>query len=79
MDILEMVEMASRFHIKKIDGSYEIESNKENIAALVSHDGKTSFFVTGVYNSGVDWAEIEMESLKELIQFCKMIKKQEEK
>ena len=37
----------------------------------------TEYYVTGIYNSGVDRAEIELSEFKELNKFCELIIKLE--
>ena len=52
------------------DGVYVIKLKNSDdfhpIAAVVYEDGLVEYFVSNVYNSGVDYAKINIEELREL-------------
>lgn len=79
MDMLKIIDLAQRFTITKTEQEYEIESNDSNIAASIDEEGEIQYFVTGVYNSGSDWFDINIEALDELKELCHLVIDQEVK
>lgn len=73
MNILDVMTLIKDFDVKKVNSGYEIESKQEEISAFVDEKLDVEFYVTGVYNSGSDWAEINMEELRKLQDICKYI------
>ena len=69
---LDWLAQASKFNIRKTsDGHYEVEfSDGKNIEASIYEDGDIVYYVTGVYNSGCDWEEIDIDALLELKAYC---------
>lgn len=62
-----------RFH--KEDDIYEITDNDSNVGATIDADeGEIQYFVTGVYNSGCDWAEIDLEALEDMKKLCETLR-----
>lgn len=76
MDILELLALGKDFNVTKKDGEFEVE--RGDIAAVISKKGDVSYFITGAYNSGNDWLEIDMNEFKAVEKFCELIIKQEE-
>ena len=75
-DKLELLSMAENFMVsKRNDGGYDIDHKKEDIGAVIYVNGEIQYFVTGIYNSGTDWAEIDIEALNDLKRFCEMMAK----
>ena len=75
-DKLELLSMAEQFMVsKRNDGGYDIDHKTENIGAVVFINGEIQYYVTGIYNSGTDWAEIDIEALNDLKRFCEMMAK----
>ncbi len=73
-DKLELLSMAEQFMIRKSDdGYYDIDHKTENIGAVIYVNGEIKYFVTGIYNSGTDWEEIDIEALNDLKRFCEMM------
>lgn len=75
---LKFIEMSKDFEVKEVeDGIYEIEFNnaKEyDITALVdTNKEKISYFVSGCYNSGMDWIEIDIERFNKMMAYVKLI------
>lgn len=76
-DLLDFLSVANRYHIEKvgtkIDGGYYSYIVSDDVvdleAAYSSKEKKWDYFVKGVYNSGHSSAEIDMESLKNLVEF----------
>lgn len=70
---LDWLAQASKFNIRKTsDGHYEVEfsDDTKNLVALIYNDGNIVYCVTGVYNSGCDWADIDIDALLELKSYC---------
>ena len=63
-------EQSGSYRFKKNENDYEIEDIDSNIAASIDEEGEIQYFVTGVYNSGCDWAEIDVKALYDLMQLC---------
>ena len=62
------------FH-KHEDGQYEITDNNANIGATIDpEDGEIVYYVVGVYNSGCDWAEIDIEALNGIKKLCETLR-----
>ena len=75
-DKLELLSMAEQFIVsKRTDGGYDIDHKTENVGAVVFINGEIQYYVTGIYDSGTDWAEIDMDALMELKKFCEMMAK----
>lgn len=78
-DKLELLSMAENFMIKKksgdYEGQYEVEHKVAEVGAIINPDRSVEYYVTGVYNSGCDWAEIEMDALMDLKRFCEFMVK----
>ena len=73
-DKLELLSMAEQFMVsKRNDGGYDIDHKTENVSAVVFINGEIQYYVTGIYNSGTDWAEIDIEALNDLKRFCEMM------
>jgi len=67
---LELLFRAAEYDITKLDdGLYSVKCIKHDLAAIISRN-KVEYFVTGVYNHGDDYKEIDIEALKELLEFC---------
>ena len=75
MDVLELLALGRDFNVTKKDGEFEVE--RGDIAAVISKKGEVSYFITGAYNSGIDWLEIDMNEFKAVEKFCELIIKQE--
>ena len=69
-DILKLISLADRFKVIEKSDGYEIESKNSDLGAYIYKDNKIEYFVTGVYNSGLNWAEIEINELLKLKKFC---------
>jgi len=71
---LDMLRQANDFAVEKIEHEqepveYKITDKKSDLVAFWQN-GEFEFYVSGVYNSGCDFAKIDVERLRELIQFC---------
>ena len=70
---LELIASARKYDVKKFEGgAYEIRDDDAALAACYS-DGEWSYCVTGVYNSGDDYAEIDMGALMRLAEFARLL------
>lgn len=71
---LELLSMAEKYSVtKRTDGEYEIAHNSSELGAIINGQGMVEYYVTGVYNCGADWAEIEMDELMALKRFCELL------
>ena len=71
---LHMLSQANDFEVEKIEHEqepveYKITDKKSDLVAFWQN-GEFEFYVSGVYNSGCNFAKIDMERLRELCQFC---------
>lgn len=55
-------------------GEQESQIEGENVSAVIDSYGVT-YYVSGVYNSGTDYAEIDMNELMRLKEFCELLVK----
>ena len=73
---LDLLELAKEFTVKKEeDGSYSVcfsgeEYADSEVCAYIENNGSVRYYVTGVYNSGSDFAEIDITALEKLKEFC---------
>ena len=76
-DKLEFLSMANDYDIEKCeDKTYRVEVKDNNLCALISGNGYIEYYVTGVYNSGTDMEEIDINSLAGLKKFCELMIKE---
>lgn len=80
MSILEVLSMADEVDINKYDGSnnYEVslkcyDSDTVEIVACISKDLEISYWIRGVYNSGSDYAEVNLKDFSKLKLFCEKL------
>lgn len=73
-DNLTLMKYAAKFSVREKDGVLQIVEPYTKVAAEINvNDGKISYYVTGVYNYGSNWAEIDMNKLNRLKEFCEAI------
>lgn len=74
-DNLTLIKYASKFSVEETGNNVlQIAEPYAEVAAEINvNDGKISYYVTGVYNSGSNWAEINMNQLNRLKEFCEAI------
>lgn len=73
---LRFLELAKDFKVEKREGdgdSYMVSVNGGDLVAIIE-DGAIDYCVSGVYNSGSDYATIDIEVLDRLRAFCEMLK-----
>lgn len=71
---LELINSAQGYHvIKGQNSTYEVRDVDTILAACYS-DGEWTYFVTDVYNSGHDYAEIDMDALGRLAEFVRLLR-----
>lgn len=73
MDKLELIQLSKNFTVDKKEDGYEVEHRDYNLAAFISKDKNIKYYVTGVYNSGLDWQEVNYKGLKEIQRFCELV------
>ena len=73
---LDLMALAKEFMVEKQeDGSYSVcfsdgEYADSEVCAYIDNNGSVNYYVTGVYNSGSDFAEIDITALEKLKEFC---------
>lgn len=77
-DRLKFLELAKDFTIEKpnysdLDWDYKVTMKNSELVAFFGEDGLT-YHVSGVYNSGKDYKEIDPEAFDRLRAFCEMLK-----
>lgn len=73
---LELLSMAKTFKVKKneYNPGYEVRHRNASLCAdILDNTLEIKYYVSGVYNSGIDYAEIDMDALMELKKFCEMM------
>jgi hypothetical protein len=75
---LDLLALAENFKIEKPkaeydDWCYKISEKNGDLCAFFELDGSIKYYVTGVYNSGIDVAEIDVKRLNKLITFCNLM------
>ena len=74
-DKLELLSMADMFNVKKSGGRFDIFPKGEELMATIEHNCIT-YYVTGAYNCGTDYIDINMKALMGLKEFCEMMIKE---
>lgn len=77
-DKLELISLAKEFEVKHIirdtmeESGYEISfvDDDKDLTAFISEDGDIQYFLSGCYNSGCDWLEIDPGEFDKLRDFC---------
>lgn len=76
---LRLLSIAEKFEVKKCGSEgYEISFKESKAdypvtAVYNSVSEQWSYYVNGVHNNSVDWAAIDMDGLKELTEFCRLL------
>lgn len=79
-DSLKFLSTFNRYSVEKLDtddGSdyeYEIKDSESDIVALVETDGTVKYSIVGVYNSGCNYADIDVCALDDFRKFIKTIR-----
>ena len=74
MDKLKLLELAENFEVEaQDDGVFFVRHKHYNVAAWIDGE-EIEYAVTGAYNYGGVYLTIEMDGLKELIEFCDLMK-----
>lgn len=68
-------EQSSNYKFRKTEEDYEIEDVNNSLGATINEDDGVTYYVTGVYNSGTDWEEINVEALEDLKKLCESLAK----
>lgn len=70
-DKLNLLSFVEKFKVEKCeDDTFRIEHKDGYVGAYINSDETIEYYITGCYNSGVDWVEIDVEALFELKKFC---------
>lgn len=75
---LKFIEMSKDFEVEEVKkGIYEIwfKDAKENdiTASIDANKNEISYYVSGCYNSGSDWLEIDIERLEKMKTYVKLL------
>lgn len=70
---LELLSLANNFRITKKECKYEIESVNANLGATINQENEIMYFVTGCYDSGLDWIDFDEKEFEKLKQFCELM------
>ena len=71
---LELLSYSRKFQIKKTEENvYKIEHTMTNLGATINKDNEIKYYVTGCYDSGCDWEQIDLEYFIELKEFCELM------
>ena len=77
-DSLKFLAEFSRYNVNRLDEDddydYEITDSQSDIVALVDPSGKVDFKVSGVYNSGCNYANIDVVALDKFRKFVDTIR-----
>lgn len=71
--LIELMDLLQTYIVNKLEDGYEIEHKMESLSAFISFEGEVKYFVSGVYNSGSDWEEIDIKELNKLVKTCNLI------
>ena len=71
-------EQAGNYRFEKKNDVYEVEDISHNLGACLDDcpNKEIEYYITGVYNSGCDWCEIDILALMELKKLCEALKNQ---
>ena len=72
---LELLSLAKNFTINKVEKSYGIESVIDNLGATI-YGNEITYYVTGCYDSGIDWLSFDENEFKKLKDFCELMIKE---
>lgn len=72
---LDFLERANHYTIEKQDdGSYMVSTKDySNLVAFISSDWTIDYCISDVYNSGSNFAMIDVDELNYLIEFCNFL------
>lgn len=72
-DKLQLLSYAKDFQVIEKEDGYEVLHIHEELSAFIDNENNITYYVTGVYNSGLDWVEIDVSELNKLKQFCELM------
>lgn len=75
LENLELLDKSKNYYIRQDDvGDYEIQCKDTNMVAWVDKEGKESYHLSDLYNSGCDYSEINIYELEKLKRFVELLK-----
>lgn len=84
-DKLKLLSYAEQFIVTETEEDkqtvYDIDCKGAayyGLSARIYRDGETHYYVSGIYNSGTDYAEIDIDAFRNLVRFCKLMTKDEQ-
>lgn len=72
-DKLQLLSYAKDFQVTEKEDGYEVLHNHVELSAFIDNQNNISYYVTGVYDYGLDWAEIDVIELDKLKHFCELM------
>lgn len=78
LEKLEFLSMAKDFTITKVKDGYEVVDNESScdLEAFINEHKVIKYYLTGLYNTGIDCHEIDADDFLRLKTFCEMVVKQ---
>lgn len=76
-DKLELLKLSKGFTVDGSDSRYSVESVTGDLAAVCEY-GRWTYYVTGCYDSGTDWVEIDTRELERLVRFTRFLSEEGE-
>lgn len=72
---LELLSLANTFSITKNEQlkEYKIECINDNLGAIIDEKNRITYYVTGCYDSGLDWLDFDEKEFEKLKQFCELM------
>ena len=73
---LMLLSMSAKFKVTSASEDtcqVTFKDDHDDSLQAVYEDGQWSYYMGGIYNSGVNWAEIDIKKLNELIAFTKSL------
>lgn len=75
---LEFLKSSRDYEVNLEHNGYVVRPRNYSLVALIEPEGEVSYFVDGIYNSGSDWADIDVTELDKLRRFVELLTKEEE-
>lgn len=72
---LELLSLAEQFSVRNVIDKkcYEIQSKNDSLGATIDEDNKITYYITGCYDSGLDWLSFDEKEFEKLKEFCELM------
>ena len=78
-ELLHIIAMSKGFEITEDECFFYIEHSESNVAVCIAkNNGSMAYKVSGCYNSGTDWVNIDPRALDELREFVSYLETEAE-